>query len=72
MTKFWLSDTEVDHFLRLIDVNRDSPNLDLLSEVISKTLEKIPFQNFTMLSNRGRIPTIEDIKSRMLTLFQQQ
>ena len=67
MREFWLSDTEVDHFLRLISVERDSPNLDLLSEVITKTLEKIPFQNLTMLSNKGTIPTIKEIKSRMLS-----
>ena len=67
MTQDWVSDSEVDRFLELLDLSRGECNLDFLVQIISKTIEKIPFQNLTMLSNTREVPTWDDIKGQMLS-----
>tara|TARA_Y100000746_G_scaffold138969_1_gene118935 strand:+ start:1452 stop:2249 length:798 start_codon:yes stop_codon:yes gene_type:complete len=67
MTQDWISDSEVDTFLELLDLSRGECNIEFLVQIISKTIERIPFQNLTMLSNTREVPTWEDIKKQMLS-----
>jgi len=63
----WLTNLEVGGYLNLIGVEKTDPDLELLTQIVGRTLEVIPFQNLTMLDNEREIPTKEDIKRLMLS-----
>jgi arylamine N-acetyltransferase len=67
MSEEWLIGSEIDDYLNLIGVIRTKPDLELLRQIVARTLEVIPFQNLTMLDNEREVPTIEDIKRLMLS-----
>lgn len=62
-----LTHSEVNDYLRLIAIKRESPSVEFLRKIIRHTLEVIPFQNITMLDSERRVPTEEEIKQLMLS-----
>ena len=56
---FYLTNEEVDNFLRLINLNREDCSVDYLQKIIENTINNIPFQNLTMLCNNREIPDAE-------------
>ena len=67
MMDFYLTNEEVDNFLRLINLNREDCSVDYLQKIIENTINNIPFQNLTMLCNNREIPDAEYIKKQMLS-----
>ena len=63
-----LSNKEVDSFLKSINLEIAPPSFDFLCQIISSILENTPFQNIYMLTREKIPPSIELIKSDMLTL----
>jgi len=65
-----LSKTEIATFFEIIKVNQDTGNtsLDFLNLIIESVAKSIPWQNISMIDNGlGVIPTLDDIKSNMLS-----
>ena len=67
MTDYRLSDSDANAYLDLIGVRKTNPSLQLLQEIISKTIKVIPFQNITMLDSERRRPTFDEINHLMLS-----
>ena len=64
-----LSKTEINTFLKVIQVNKDLKNnsLDFLNLLIEGVAKNIPWQNISMIEKGlGNIPTFDDIKKDML------
>ena len=58
---------EIKDFLDRIEVKKSEPSEEFLKMIVSGTLEHIPFQNITMLTNERTRPSKEMIKSDMLS-----
>ena len=64
MMDFYLTNEEVDNFLRLINLNREDCSVDYLQKIIENTINNIPFQNLTMLCNNREIPMLSISRSK--------
>ena len=67
MTNYRVSKIDANAYLNLIGVKKTIPSLELLQEIISKTIKVVPFQNITMLDSDRRRPTFDEINHLMLS-----
>ena len=61
-----LTDDEVSSFLQQIRVERATPSVEFLTNIVSGVTEYVPFQNITMLTGPNHRPSNEWIKREML------